>query len=83
MATLRAKVFKHGGSQAVRLPAEFRFDTEEVYVSRDPFTGDVILSSKPGSWKEFFALRESADIPDDYMADRQDAPPQPRSLFGD
>lgn len=27
-----AKIFKHGGSQAVRLPAEFRFDEKEVYV---------------------------------------------------
>jgi antitoxin VapB len=29
-----AKVFKNGRSQAVRLPKEFRFDTEEVTVER-------------------------------------------------
>ena len=31
-----AKVFQNGRSQAVRLPAAFRFDTKEVFVRRDP-----------------------------------------------
>ncbi len=30
-----AKVFQSGNSQAVRLPKEFRFDVEEVEVSRE------------------------------------------------
>jgi antitoxin VapB len=30
-----AKLFKNGASQAVRLPAEFRLEGEEVYVTRD------------------------------------------------
>jgi antitoxin VapB len=30
-----AKLFKSGGSQAVRLPKEFRFKGSEVYVERD------------------------------------------------
>src|SRR5260370_1403367 len=42
-----AKLFKNGSSQAVRLPAEFRFDGEEVYVTRDDVTGDVVLSNRP------------------------------------
>ena len=42
-----AKVFQNGRSQAVRLPAAFRFDVSEVYVRRDPATGDVILSRYP------------------------------------
>jgi antitoxin VapB len=79
----RAKIFKHGGSQAVRLPAEFRFDRDEVFVSRDPFTGDVVLSSRPPTWKEFFALRAGADVPDDFLTDRKDTPPQARKLFED
>lgn len=36
----RAKLFKHGGSQAVRLPKEFRFEGEEVEVRRD---GDRVI----------------------------------------
>ena len=31
---IRAKVFKTGGSQAVRLPKEFRFEGDEVEISR-------------------------------------------------
>lgn len=41
-------------SQAVRLPAECRFGGSEVFVRRDPQTGDVILSRRPESWKDFF-----------------------------
>jgi antitoxin VapB len=49
----------NGGSQAVRLPAEFRFAGETVYVRRDPSTGDVILSERPPySWSDFMALRD-------------------------
>ena len=36
---MRAKLFRNGRSQAVRLPAEFRFEGTEVEVSRDPETG--------------------------------------------
>lgn len=58
--TKTAKLFINGGSQAVRLPAEFRFEAEQVYVRRDEATGDVILSSRPAhSWAQFMALRDS------------------------
>ena len=49
-----AKVFRTGRSQAVRLPASFRFSSDEVYIRRDPETGDVILSAKPGDWRAMF-----------------------------
>lgn len=42
-----AKVFMSGRSQAVRLPKEFRFDTKEVWISRNPDTGEIILKPKP------------------------------------
>lgn len=76
-----AKLFRNGRSQAVRLPAEFRFAGSEVYVRRDPLTGDVILSRRPESWQDFFDLVDSLDIPDDFLSDRRDAPPQKRKLF--
>jgi antitoxin VapB len=41
----KAKLFLHGGSQAVRLPKEFRFEGTEVFVRR--VGDDVVLSSKP------------------------------------
>jgi len=40
-----AKLFKHGGSQAVRLPKEFRFEGDEVVILKRG--NDVILRAKP------------------------------------
>jgi|ThiBiot_300_plan_2_1041538.scaffolds.fasta_scaffold01175_11 antitoxin VapB len=57
-----AKIFKNGRSQAVRLPAEFRFEGVEVNIRRNPVTGDVILSEKrkrTGSLARFFELRDA------------------------
>jgi len=76
-----AKLFRNGRSQAVRLPAEFRFPGSEVYVRRDPATGDVILSRRPDSWEDFFDLTTKLGVPDDFMANRHDLPPQKRKLF--
>ena len=76
-----AKLFRNGRSQAVRLPSEYRFEGSEVYVRRDPETGDVILSRRPASWKDFFALLKTADVPEDFLSNRHDAPPQKRELF--
>jgi antitoxin VapB len=74
----KAKVFMNGRSQAVRIPAEYRFASEEVYIRRDPQSGDLILSEAPGDWDEIFAALDRAGIPDDFMADRGQGPPQQR-----
>jgi antitoxin VapB len=76
-----AKLFLNGRSQAVRLPAEFRFAGREVFIRQDPATGDVILSRRPESWDSFFKLRRDANIPAEFMADRKDGVPQKRELF--
>jgi antitoxin VapB len=76
-----AKLFRNGRSQAIRLPAEFRFEGSEVYVRRDPTTGDVILSRRPESWKDFFELMKTIDVPDEFLADRRDEPPPKRKVF--
>lgn len=76
-----AKLFLNGRSQAVRLPANYRFDCDEVYIRRDPETGDVVISRKPGSWEDFFEMLASIDVPDDFMADRENVLPQERDLF--
>jgi antitoxin VapB len=71
MAQMRkARVFMTGRSQAVRIPAEFRFNTSEVYVHRDEQTGDVILSQVPKSWEEIFEEIDKAGFPPEFMADR-------------
>lgn len=68
-----AKLFATGGSQAVRLPVEFRFnDATEVFIRRDEETGDVILSTRsPGDWSSFMRVREQlGSLPQDFMAKR-------------
>jgi antitoxin VapB len=82
MQTRTAKIFTTGRSQAVRLPAEFRFEGKEVFVRRDPTTGDVILSRKPGSWNGLFELYGKEHVPDDFVGsgDRNQAP-QDRDPF--
>ena len=76
-----AKLFRNGRSQAVRLPADYRFEGSEVYVRRDSENGDVILSRRPESWLDFFELMKTIEVPEDFMADRKDVPPQKRKLF--
>jgi antitoxin VapB len=87
MAEIRtAKLFKNGASQAVRLPADFRFEGEEVYISRDARTGDVILSARPGAraWVDFFELMKTIDVPADFMAERpMNTLPVERNIFGE
>jgi antitoxin VapB len=61
-----AKIFTNGRSQAVRLPANFRFDEKEVFVRRDPVTGDVILSRRPETWDDFLAAIDGV-FPDDFL----------------
>jgi antitoxin VapB len=63
-----AKLFKNGRSQAVRLPAAYRFDGDEVYIRRDPVSGDVILSSKPRSLDRFFSALAEGRAPDDFLS---------------
>jgi antitoxin VapB len=76
----KAKVFMSGRSQAVRIPAEFRFTSSEVYIRRNPQNGDLILSQAPGSWDEIFAALDKAGVPDDFLtpSDRAQIAPQER-----
>ena len=79
-----AKLFKNGSSQAVRLPAEFRFAGDTVYATRDEVTGDVVLSDRPGvnTWRDFFAMLRTVEVPDEYMSDRpMNLPPGEHGVF--
>ena len=60
-----AKVFTNGGSQAVRLPKNCRFDGEEVVVNK---IGNVVmLFPKEDEWQ---ALMTSLDLfTDDFLAE--------------
>ncbi len=66
-----AKLFQNGQSQAVRLPKEFRFQGDKVYIKR--MGNAVVLLPYHDSWQSLF---ESLDhFSDDFMNDR-DQPPQ-------
>ena len=55
-----AKLFKNGNSQAVRLPKEFRFSGEKVYIQK--VNGGVLLLPHEESWQVMFdALDEFSD----------------------
>ena len=77
MPNQTAKLFNNGRSQAVRLPAEYRFEGTEVYIRKEG--EQVILSPKPTSWDDFFD--SSLKATEDFMAERVDLPPQERRLF--
>jgi antitoxin VapB len=77
-----AKVFTNGRSQAVRLPAAFRFDSKEVFIRQDAETGDVILSRKPADWDSFFKVIDSVVAPADFLDRRErHQPVQERDPF--
>ena len=89
MAHQTAKLFWNGRSQAVRLPAEFRFEGSEVDIRRDSATGEVILSQGSRTrktWKDFLdlAARLRAQAPEEFegfMEDRPHHPPGKRDPF--
>lgn len=72
-----AKIFMNGRSQAIRLPAEFRFSGREVFIEKQ---GDaVIIRPKPSGWNDFFA--RPSRVPSDFLKGRRDLPPEKRELF--
>ncbi len=61
-----AKIFQNGQSQAVRLPKEFRFDDDEVFIKK---TGNVVqLIPRTDSWSILFASLKKFSR--DFMSER-------------
>ena len=58
--TATAKLFTHGGSQAVRLPKAFRFEGTEVSVRKE---GDAVILEpvkvQQESWEAFWATLDA------------------------
>ena len=77
----KAKVFMTGRSQAVRIPARYRFKSDEVYIRQDPQTGEVTLSEQPKrqSFKEIYRMLDeaaAAEGPIDLFSDRDMRSPE-------
>ena len=72
-----AKIFQNGQSQAVRLPKEFRFKDDHVYVKK---SGNVVmLIPAKDSWESLF---DSLDkFSDDFMTEREQPKVQTRETF--
>ncbi len=69
-----AKVFMTNRSQAVGLPREFQFSTDEVFIRKEG--DDVILSPRPRDWASY--LQSAPVASDAFMSDVEDLPVQER-----
>lgn len=74
MAT--ARVFKSGNSQAVRLPKQFRFQSEEVEIFRRG--EEVILRERSPGMRRAFEIIANLPIDADAVMEGRDEPPQSR-----
>jgi antitoxin VapB len=70
----KAKIFMNNRSQAVRLPKEFQFNTQDVFIRKEG--GTVVLSPRPFDWTSYFAEGPVASA--DFMEDVEDLPVQER-----
>ncbi len=73
-----ARLFKNGQSQAVRLPKEFRFTGDKVFIKK--VGNSVILIPHQDSWQSLFQSLEQ--FSDDFMETReQPTQPDRENLF--
>jgi antitoxin VapB len=72
-----AKLFQNGQSQAVRLPKEFRFPDDHVFIKK---SGNVVMLIPAGeSWEPLFnSLNKFSD---DFMTERRQPRLQKREDF--
>lgn len=63
---VKAKIFKNGGSQAIRIPAQWRFGGEEVFVRFDEDLNALVITERsPKPMERFFALaKKYGPVPD-------------------
>ncbi len=64
----------------MRIPAAYRFTTDEVFIRRNAETGEIVLSPvKPKrSWAEIFRMLDEIGVPEDFLDDRDQGEPQER-----
>jgi antitoxin VapB len=75
----KARVFKNGRSQAVRIPTQYHFKSDEVYIRCNPNTGELTMSERPliPSFDEIYANLDAARSAD-FVVNRDPAPPTQR-----
>ncbi len=70
-----AKVFSTGNSQAVRLPKAYRVDAREMWISKNPHTGEITLKPKTGADEiaAFVAALQRMPASEEFLIARDDA----------
>ena len=70
MTSLTTRVFMNGNSQVVRIPAEYRLDTDRVEIKLTP-DGDLVLHPlRPGRGAALLEVLQGFD--DDFIAPLED-----------
>jgi antitoxin VapB len=72
----RVFIFRNGANQAVRLPQELRFPAEVKEVRIRKQGNGLLISPVKPDWSSFFAMQ--VDVPDGFLENRDDSPPQSR-----
>jgi antitoxin VapB len=72
----KAKIFMNNRSQAVRLPKEFQFRTQEVFIRKEG--SEVVLSPRPFDWTSYLAEAPVASA--GFMEEVEDLPVQEREV---
>ena len=75
--TTMAKVFKNGRSQAIRLPKEYRVDSDEVYIEKVGLTL-VIIPKEKSNWD---IMRNAVEDFGGFEFERNQPEQQIRELF--
>lgn len=78
-----ARLFRNGRNQAVRLPVEFEFDAEQVYVFKEA-NGDITLSTKPRTqqnWQQLLSLLPEIQAHDFLTPEDRQQPNETRDPF--
>jgi antitoxin VapB len=70
----KAKIFMNNRSQAVRLPKDFQFKEQEVFIRKEG--SDVVLSPRPSDWSSY--LSEAPVASTSFMEGIEDLPAQER-----
>lgn len=71
----KAKIFKNGQSQAVRLPKEYRINGSEVLIKKSG-NSIILIPMEDNPWKPL--INSLNEFSDDFMSDRNQPPTQNR-----
>ena len=67
---LTTKVFKNGNSQAIRIPKEYRIDTDELFINKIGNT--IVIFPKNDPWEMF--KKSLTGFSDDYFVGGRNQP---------